>query len=208
MSDVVLCVALSGPIIEPVGSNSGRACVVIRFASPEDRDARMLAIEDIVREVHKLDTVRSYRLVITGRAAANRWSDAIAVPLRRAGFRIHLESSGTHAVIGAVDWHAITPVRGTAAVKLHADEVRVVVDPATEAHELDQYAARWRCDHYLVQPRSREDVEHCAQLVAQRPRWRIAVDLREVIQLPSRLSAIGSKPDAQPAAEAETGLLA
>ena len=45
MSDVVLCVALSGPIIEPVGASSGRACVVIRFASPEDRDARMLAID-------------------------------------------------------------------------------------------------------------------------------------------------------------------
>ncbi len=208
MSDVTPSVALSGPILEPVGANAGRACVVIRFAAAGDRDAKQLAIEDIVREVDKLDTVRSYRVVVTGAEAAERWTDALAVPLRRAGFRILLESAGTHAPAGAIDWHAITPVRGAPTVNMHADEVRVIVDAKTEAHELDQYAARWRCDHYLVQPRTRDDVAHCAQLVAQRPRWRFTLDLREAVALPQRLSAIGSKIDLQPGAEAETTLLA
>lgn len=208
MSDVALCVALSGPTLEPTGANAGRACVVIRFAAKGDRDAKLLAIEDVVREVHRLDTVRSYRIVVTGAEAAERWTDALAVPLRRAGYRIHLESAGTHVPAGAIDWHALTPIRGGSIVNMHADEVRVVVDAGTEAHELDQYAARWRCDHYLVQPRTRDDVAHAAQLVAQRPRWRFIVDLREAVALPAQLSAINTKLDLQPGAEAETTLLA
>lgn len=207
MSDVPLCVALSGPTLEPTGAHAGRACVVIKFATPGDRDTRMLAIEDIVREVHRLDTVRSYRLVVTGIDAAARWTDALAVPLRRAGFRIHLESAGTYAPIGAIDWHAISPQRKTSMVEQHADEVRVIVDRTTEAHELDQYAARWRCDHYLVQPYSPDDVGHCVQLIAQRPRWRLVIDLRAAVELPEQL-AMGIALDAQPAAEAETTLLA
>jgi hypothetical protein len=208
MSDVISNVLLAGPVIEPVGANAGRACVVIRFAAAGERDAKKLAIEDIVREVHKLDTVRSYRLIVTGDDVAARWTDALAVPLRRAGFRIHLQSGGTHAPVGAVDWHAITPIPGTSTIDLHADEVRVVVDASTDAHELDRYAARWRCDHYLVQPKTRDDVAHCAQLIAQRPRWRLGLDLREVVQLPATLSATVGSKHPQPGAEAETVLLA
>lgn len=204
---VNLYVVLSGPTLEPTGAHAGRAAVMIKFASATDHNAKHLAIEDIVREVHKLDTVRSYRLVVTGPEAAERWTDALAVPLRRAGYRIHLESVGTHVPDGAIDWHAITPVRDSSIVNMHADEVRVIVDARTEAHELDQYAARWRCDHYLLQPRSGDDVQHAAQLVAQRPRWRFTIDLREAVSLPSRLSAMGSL-DLQPGAEAETTLLA
>lgn len=208
MFDVTPNVILTGPVIEPVGANAGRACVMIRFASPGDRDARALVIEDIVREVHKLDTIRSYRLVVTGDAVAERWTDALAVPLRRAGFRIHLESPGTHAPVGAVDWHAIAPVRGTATIDLPADEVRVVVDAATDAHELDRYAARWRCDHYLVQPKTRDEVGYCAQLIAQRPRWRLGLDLRDVVQIPATLAIGTPTKHLQPGAEAETTLLA
>lgn len=207
MSDLTLCVAVAGPMLEPTGAHAGRAAVMLRFASASDRGQVAMRVEDIVREVHKLDTVRSYRLVVTGPEAAERWTDALAVPLRRAGYRIHLETTGTHVPAGAIDWQAITPVRGSSIVNMHADEVRVIVDAKTEAHELDQYAARWRCDHYLVQPRTREDVPHTAQLVAQRPRWRFTVDLREAVNLPSRLSAMGSI-DLQPGAEAETTLLA
>lgn len=208
MSDVVLNVVVVGPVIEPVGSNAGRACVVIRFAGAGERDAKQLAIEDIVREVHKLDTVRSYRLVVGGDDVAARWTDALAVPLRRAGFRIHLESTGTAAPIGAFDWHAIAPVRGSTTVASHGDEVRVVVDGSTDAHELDQYAARWRCDHYLLQPKTRDDVAACAQLIAQRPRWRLALDLREVVALPAKLAIGSTQKHLQPGAEAETTLLA
>lgn len=208
MSDVLPSVVLAGPVIEPVGAYAGRACVMIRFASAGDREGRVLAVEDIVREIDRLDTIRSYRLVVTGEDVAARWTDTLAVPLRRAGFRIHLVSPGTHAPVGAIDWHAIAPLRGTTTIDLAADEVRVVVDAATDAHELDRYAARWRCDHYLVQPRTRDDVGYCAQLIAQRPRWRLGLDLREVVQLPASLAIGMPTKHLQPGAEAETALLA
>lgn len=197
-----LAVTLSGPTLETTGANSGRACVVIEVSDT----GTPLAPDDLVVQIKKLDTIRTYRVLVTGAAAAKRWTDGFAVPLRRAGFRIALECDGTHAPAGAVDWLAVTPRVASTFAEIHPDEVRVIADAATDVHELDAHAARWRCEYYLLIPRTREDQVRCLSLVAARPRWRLVTELRDV---PSRLpAAIAPQHDAQPAAEAETTLLA
>jgi 7-carboxy-7-deazaguanine synthase len=201
MSDVRIAAQLRGPTLETTGAHAGRACVAIEVGS-----GGKLAPEDLVRELRRLDTIRTYRAVITGATAASAWTDELAVPVRRAGFRIHLQTDGTQAPAGAVDWLAVTPRRTTRFAELQPDEVRVLVDATSDVHELDDYAARWRCDHYLVQPKTRDDVARCMQLIAARPRWRLCLELRELPALPS---AIGTpEQDVQPGAEAETTLLA
>jgi hypothetical protein len=198
-------VKLFGPTLESTGANAGRACVGLQFGAGES-----LTVEDIARELRRLDTIRAYRLVVTGEDAATRWTDALAVPLRRAGFRIHLETDGTQVPAGALDWLAITPRKGAAFVDIHTDEVRVIVEGSSDVHQLDHYAARWRCDHYLLQPQHRDDITRCLQLIAARPRWRLSLDLRESVAVPVRLAAPVGAPqqDVQPGAEAETTLLA
>jgi len=192
---------LIGPTLETTGAHAGRACVAIEVGV-----GGALAPEDLVRELRRLDTIRTYRAVITGATAAAAWTDELAIPLRRAGFRIHLQTDGTQAPAGVVDWLAVTPRRGARLAEFHCDEVRVLVDASSDVHELDGYAARWRCDHYLVQPKTRDDLAHCVQLVAARPRWRLSLELRDV---PPLTPAVGSpQRDVQPAAEAETTLLA
>lgn len=196
-----LAVKLSGPTLEITGANAGRACVVIDVTAA----GTPRAVDDVVRELKKLDTIRCYRVLVTGADAAARWSDEFAVPLRRAGFRIALETDGTSPVSGAVDWLAVTP-RGDSFADIHPDEVRVVVDASFDVHDLDAHAARWRCDHYLMTPRTREDLPRCLAMIAARPRWRLSL----VLEVPAKLpAAIGSpQRDVQPAAEAETTLLA
>jgi len=200
-----LPVKLSGPALETSGAHAGRACVVIEIT--DARDAQRLRPEELVRELGKLDTIRAYRAVITGARAAELWTDAFAVPVRRAGFRIHLQADGTCVPTGAVDWLAITPRRGSKLADVHPDEIRVLADATATVDELDDYAARWRCDHYLVQPRGDDDLGRCVQLVAARPRWRLVVELRD---LPTRLTPALGAPhhDVEPGAEAETTLLA
>lgn len=199
-------VKLLGPTLESGGANAGRACVVLEFS----KSGESLTIEDIVQRLRALDTIRTYRLVVTGDDAATRFTDALAVPLRRAGFRLHLEADGTQMPVGAHDWLAIMPRRGARHIDLHPAEVRVIVDGATDMHQLDDYAARWRCDHYLLQPATRDDVNRCMQLLAARPRWRLSLDLRDSVSVPARLTpAVGApQHDVQPGAEAETTLLA
>jgi hypothetical protein len=198
-----LAVKLSGPTLETTGANAGRACIVIEVTDAGTH----LAADELVREIKKLDTIRTYRVVVTGAKAAARWTDVFAVPLRRAGFRIALECDATCAPEGAIDWLAVTPRRAARFADVHPDEVRVIADATCDVHELDGHAARWRCDHYLMIPRTREDLPRCLALIAARPRWRLVLDLRDV---PAKLpAAIGSpQRDVQPGAEAETTLLA
>jgi len=196
-------VELHGPTLETTGAHAGRTCVAIAIGD----GGKQLSPEDLLRALRELDTIRCYRVVVTGARAAELWTDAFAVPLRRAGFRIFLHCDGTHVPVGAVDWLAITPRRGTALAALQADEVRVVADASTTLDELDDHAARWRCDHYLVQPRTRDDLAWCVQLVGARPRWRLSVELANI---PAKLTpALGApQKDMEPGAEAETTLLA
>jgi hypothetical protein len=198
-------VKLLGPTLETAGANAGRACVVLQFGHGDS-----LTVDDIERGLRRLDAIRSYRLVVRGTDAAAHWTDALAVPLRRAGFRITLETDGTHQPTGVHDWLAVTPHRTTTLVDVHPDEIRVVVDASSDVHQLDDYAARWRCDHYLLQPNNRDDIARCMQLIAARPRWRLSLDLRESVQVPARLASPVGAPqhDVQPGAEAETTLLA
>jgi hypothetical protein len=196
-------VELRGPTLETTGAHAGRACVAIAIAD----GGKQLSPTDLLRELRELDSLRCYRVVVTGDRAADLWTDEFAVPLRRAGFRIFLHCDGTHAPRGAVDWLAITPRRGKTLGAHQADEVRVVADASTTLDELDDHAARWRCDHYLVQPRTRDDLAWTVQLVGARPRWRLSVELENI---PAELSpAVGApQKDLEPGAEAETTLLA
>jgi hypothetical protein len=113
-----------------------------------------------------------------------------------------LETDGSTPLAAPVDWLAITP--GAKVVDgLHADEVRVVVDDSVDEEMLDRHAARWRCDHYYVVPRSDHHVPRAVKLILGRPRWRLS--------LPMAISAaaLGApQKDVKPGAEPESAYAA
>jgi organic radical activating enzyme len=194
-----------GPTLQGEGAHAGRACVFLRFAacnldcpgcdtdfSPEG--AQRYTAEQIVERLKELDTSRTHRVIVTGGEPTLQWDAPLAAAIRGAGFRVHMESNGTRVPEGPVDWLTISPkpqhhpASIVLADGLTADEIEVVIDDSVDEALLDRYAARWRCEHYFLQPwmddRYQRNLARTLALIQARPRWRLSVQLHKVVGVP------------------------
>ena len=194
-----------GPTLQGEGAHAGRAVVFLRFAacnlecpgcdtdfSPEG--ARRMAAGEIVEQLRALDVGDTRRVVVTGGEPTLQWDAAIAAAVRGAGFRVHMESNGTRLPAGPVDWLTVSPkpqhhpASIALADHLPANELKVVIDDSVDATVLDRYAARWRCEHYFVQPwmdaRYDHNLARTLALIHARPRWRLSLQLHKIIGVP------------------------
>ena len=194
-----------GPTLQGEGAHSGRACVFLRFAACNlactwcDTDfrpegAQKLTADEIVARLRALDTSGSERVIVTGGEPTLQWDAALSAAVRAAGFRVHMESNGTRALEGPVDWLTISPKpqfhTGSLALAgtLQADEVKVVINDTVTADGLDRYAARYRCENYFVQPCQDARYDHhlarTLALIQERPRWRLSLQLHKLVGIP------------------------
>jgi 7-carboxy-7-deazaguanine synthase len=194
-----------GPTLQGEGAHAGRACVFLRFAacnldcpgcdtdfSPEG--AQRMSADAIVARLRELDTGQTYRVVVTGGEPTLQWDAALSAAIRGAGFRVHMESNGTRVPAGPVDWLTISPkpqhhpASVVLADNLPADEIKVVVDDTVDERVLDRYAARWRCEHYFLQPWMdagyERNLARTIQMIQARPRWRLSLQLHKIVGLP------------------------
>jgi len=194
-----------GPTLQGEGAHAGRAVVFLRFAacnlacpgcdtdfSPEGAERRSAG--EIVAKLEALDVGHTRRVVVTGGEPTLQWDRPLADAIRGAGFRVHMESNGTRLPAAPVDWLTISPkpqhhpASITLAENLQADEVKVVIDDTVDEAVLDRYAARWRCEHYFVQPWMDERYDHnlarTLALIQARPRWRLSLQLHKIIGVP------------------------
>jgi 7-carboxy-7-deazaguanine synthase len=194
-----------GPTLQGEGAHAGRAVVFLRFAAcnldcpgcdtdfSPDGAQRFTAVE-IVERLRTLDVGRSHRVIVTGGEPTLQWDAPLAVVLRGAGFTVHMESNGTRPLAAPVDWLTISPkpqhhpASITLAEHLPADEVKVVIDDTVDETVLDRYAARWRCEHYFVQPwmdaRYDRNLARAVALIHARPRWRLSLQIHKIIGVP------------------------
>lgn len=194
-----------GPTLQGEGAHAGRAVVFLRFAACNlacpgcDTDfspggAQRMTADEIVARLIALDVGRTRRVVVTGGEPTLQWDAPLALAIRGAGFRAHMESNGTRSLGGPVDWLTISPkpqhhpTHLVLADRLPADEVKVVIDDSVDEPVLDRYAARWRCEHYFVQPWMDERYAHhltrTLALIQARPRWRLSLQLHKIIGVP------------------------
>lgn len=194
-----------GPTLQGEGAHAGRAVVFLRLAACNlacpgcDTDfspdgAQRLSADDIAGKLHALDVGRTGRVVVTGGEPTLQWDAPLAAAIRGAGFFVHMESNGTRPLGAPVDWLTISPkpqhhpARVALADALPADEVKVVIDDSVDELVLDRYAARWRCEHYFVQPWMDAAYDrHLARtlaLIHARPRWRLSLQLHKIIGVP------------------------
>lgn len=194
-----------GPTLQGEGAHAGRAVVFLRFAacnldcpgcdtdfSPEG--AQRLAAGEVVERLRALDVGRTNRVVVTGGEPTLQWDARIAAAIRGAGFRVHMESNGTRPLAAPVDWLTISPkpqhhpASIALADHLPADEVKVVIDDSVDEAVLDRHAARYRCEHYFVQPwmdaRYDRNLAHALSLIHARPRWRLSLQIHKIVGVP------------------------
>ncbi len=194
-----------GPTLQGEGAHAGRACVFLRFAACNlactwcDTDfapagAVRLTADEIVARLRELDTGATRRVIVTGGEPTLQWDAAVAAAVRGAGFIVHMESNGTRAPEAPVDWLTISPKPQfhTASLALADDvvpqEVKVVVDDTVDEQVLDRHAARYRCEHYFVQPcMDARHADHLARTIAlihARPQWRLSLQTHKLIGVP------------------------
>jgi organic radical activating enzyme len=74
------------------------------------------------------------------------------------------------------------------AAELPANELKVVIDDTVDEAVLDRYAARYRCEHYFVQPwmdaRYEHHLAHTLALIYARPRWRLSLQIHKIVGIP------------------------
>jgi organic radical activating enzyme len=156
--------------------------------------ARKLTAVEILAALRELDTHGSRVVIVTGGEPTLQWDLALSNTVRGAGFRVHMESNGTHALDGEVDWLTVSPkpqfhpARLAFAPALPAAEIKVVVDDTVDDAVLAGYETRWRCEHYFAQPcmDARYDA-HLARTIAlihARPRWRLSLQLHKILNVP------------------------
>ncbi len=193
-----------GPTLQGEGAHAGRACVFLRFAAcnlecpwcdtdfSPDGAVRHTA-DEIVDALRALDRNEARMVVVTGGEPTLQWDEPLARALRDAGFRVHMESNGTRALVAPVDWLTVSPKpqfhpASISLVELAASEVKVVVDDTVDEAALDRYAARYRSDHYFVQPcmddRYAIHLARTLVLVQARPRWRLSLQLHKLVGVP------------------------
>ena len=193
-----------GPTLQGEGAHTGRACVFLRFAACNlactwcDTDFRVegatrMTAPEIVAQLRALDTSHTHRVIVTGGEPTLQWDAEIATAIRSAGFTVHMESNGTRVLAGPVDWLTISPkpqfhLPSLALATTQADEIKVVIDDTVDADALDRYAARWRCEHYFVQPCQDARYDHhlarTLALIQARPRWRLSLQIHKLVGVP------------------------
>ena len=124
-------------------------------------------------------------VVITGGEPMLQLDEDLVEALHGRGFRVAVETNGTLAAVGGLDWVCVSPKAGTDIVQHEGDELKLVwpqagIDPA----ELES----WSFDHFLVQPMDCAErqaaLDAAVALVMERPKWRLTLQAHKVIGLP------------------------
>jgi organic radical activating enzyme len=193
-----------GPTLQGEGAHAGRPCVFLRFAACNlecswcDTDfkpegAVRYTREEIVARLLELDTHQARMVVVTGGEPTLQYDPPLADALHAAGFRVHMESNGTRAPEGQVDWLTISPKpqfhpASLSLVEIAPSEVKVVIDDSVDAHVLEGYEQRYRAEHYFAQPcmddRYKDHLARAIELVHERPRWRLSLQQHKIIGVP------------------------
>jgi organic radical activating enzyme len=192
-----------GPTLQGEGAHAGRPCVFLRFAvcnlacSWCDTDfrpegAERLGTDEIVRRLVERDVFGSRMVVVTGGEPALQWDAEIAGALKRAGFRVHMETNGTRALAAPVDWLTVSPKpqfhEGRFALQVtRADECKLVVDDSVDEATLASYEAMdfgVLCAQPCLDARYAEHLARTVELVSRRPRWRLSLQLHKIVGLP------------------------
>lgn len=174
---------------------------LVRYPSFRRDRREKLTASEIVTRLQQLDRYGSGLVIVTGGEPTLQWDAVLATAIAEAGFRVHMESNGTHALAAPVDWLTISPKPQfhagdfPLASALPASEIKVVVDKLVNAATLADYEQRWSCEQRFVQPcmdeRHREHLARAIALAIERPAWRLSLQLHSLMAYSRRPSVGG-----------------
>ena len=124
-------------------------------------------------------------VVATGGEPLLQFDDALIGQLHNHGFEIAIETNGTIAAPGAVDWVCVSPKAGTELVQRSGDELKLVF-PQRGA-EPDLYESL-SFRHFFLQPMDGPALEENVALTIDysraRPQWQVSIQTHKYLGIP------------------------
>ncbi len=123
-------------------------------------------------------------VVFTGGEPMLQLDPALVDACHAAGVQVAIETNGTIAVPGSVDWICVSPKPGSELVQRSGHELKLVYPQEVTPESVHGLAF----DNFFLQPRDGEDrdantaaaVEYCKQ----HPQWRLSLQTHKLIGIP------------------------
>lgn len=187
--------------VQGEGAHSGTPCWFIRLGGCDvgcvwcdvkeswDADAHpRQSVKDMV--ANAVESGRQTVVVTGGEPAMHDLSD-LTMGLRKAGLKLHIETSGAHALSGQWDWVTLSPKKFKACredVYSAAHELKVVVFHRSDMDWAAEHAEKVSPEcHLFLQPEwdKREEATFwILSWMATRPPWRISLQTHKYIGIP------------------------
>lgn len=129
--------------------------------------------------------------VITGGEPLMHNCSALTTRLREAGFRTHIETSGSHPVSGSWDWICLSPKKFKSPlpeVVAVANEIKVIIYNRSDFQWAEKYAAMVSpgCKLYLQPEWSKASLVTPAIIdyIKENPAWELSLQIHKYINVP------------------------
>jgi 7-carboxy-7-deazaguanine synthase len=164
-------------------------CVWCDVKESWDKDAHpVMTTEQIIGEASKHP---GRIVVITGGEPALHDLQPLTDALHRAGFRTHIETSGSSMLSGDLDWVTLSPKKFKAPLPesmLQADELKIIVFNKSDFQWAAQHAAQVpdHCRLYLQPEWSKREqmTPLIIDYIQQNPRWQLSLQTHKYINIP------------------------
>ncbi|MEM1251658.1 MAG: 7-carboxy-7-deazaguanine synthase QueE [Cyanobacteria bacterium P01_H01_bin.21] len=144
----------------------------------------LVSVDDLVQQAR---AVNPFMVVITGGEPLMHNLVLLTQSLRRAGLRIHLETSGAHPFSGQFDWVSLSPKRFKPPVPdiyAHVDELKVVIATQDDLTWAMEQAAQVPITAIkLLQPEwtSDQSQQLVVDYVKHHPDWRVSLQTHKFL---------------------------
>jgi len=129
--------------------------------------------------------------VITGGEPAMHDLLPLTSALHDAGFRVHIETSGSSVLSGELDWVTLSPKKFKAPLEEclpAADELKIIVYNKSDFHWGEQFAAAMRSDCLLyLQPewsRQEQMTPLIISYIQQHSQWQLSLQTHKYLNIP------------------------
>lgn len=129
--------------------------------------------------------------VITGGEPCLHNLEALCNALHAAGFRTHIETSGSSTISGALDWITLSPKKFKApldASMVQANELKIIVFNKSDFDWAEQHAAKVKpgCRLYLQPEWSKRNqmTPLIIDYIQQHPQWQLSLQTHKYLNIP------------------------
>ncbi len=129
--------------------------------------------------------------VVTGGEPLMHDLTALSDALHKAGFRVHIETSGSSPMSGSLDWVTLSPKKFKAPLEenlRHASELKIVVFNKSDFKWAEEYAQHMspECKLYLQPEWSKRDqmTPLIIDYIQQHPQWQLSLQTHKYINIP------------------------